>query len=83
MKTHIADFLASFVSLVLRGLQNGGELVLGLFILLPVPPLIEENNKLFGGSHNMSSKICLKQSQKLSKITYLMRAGQSDDDHVL
>lgn len=43
MKTHIADFLASFVSLVLRSLQNGGELVLGAFILLPIPPLMEEN----------------------------------------
>lgn len=45
MNTHIADFLASFVSLVLRSLQNGGELVLGPFILLPVPPLMEENKK--------------------------------------
>lgn len=46
MKTHIADFLASFVSLVLRSLQNGGELVLGTFILLPVPPLMQENEML-------------------------------------
>lgn len=45
MKTHIADFLASFVRLILRSFQNGGVLVLGPLILLPVPPLVQENNK--------------------------------------
>ena len=38
-QTHIADLLAAFMGLVLRGLQDGGELVLGFLILLPVLPL--------------------------------------------
>lgn len=40
--TYIADFLAAFVSLILWGFQNRGELVLGPLILLPVLPLIQE-----------------------------------------
>ncbi len=43
-ETYITDFLAAFVGLVLRSLQNRGELVLGTFILLPVPPLMEEDD---------------------------------------
>lgn len=80
MKTHIADFLASFVGLILRSFQNGGELVLGPLILLPVPPLVPENNKKMkckNHSVGFSSKMCRKHREKLSKITYLMREAQS------
>lgn len=45
LETYVADFLAAFVSLVLWGVQNRGELVLGPLILLPVLPLIEERLK--------------------------------------
>lgn len=41
-ETYVADFLAALVSLILWGVQNRGELVLGPLILLPVLPLIEE-----------------------------------------
>ena len=41
-QTHITDLLAAFMGLMLRGLQDGGELVLGFLILLPVLPLREE-----------------------------------------
>ena len=71
-ETYITDLLAALVGLVLRGLQDGGELGLDALILLPVLQLCQGvvSNKQKSETHTAGSNCIIKANYSILVKTF-------------